>query len=101
MKERNQQIVIKWPNFMASRILAILYDEEYEKPKMSTAFTIFRTLLESGTQAAKEKYQLLYKNQRDNYYFDKDEFEILATKLEGKNENEKATVLRKLISKNK
>ena len=65
---------------------------------MSAAFTVFQTMLDAGIHTAKEKYQQLNKNQRDQYYFEKSEFEILATELEEKNENEKARVMRELIS---
>ena len=98
MKERDNQIVIKWPSFMASKILAILYVEDYAKPKMSAAFSVFQTMLESGVHAAKEQYQQLDKNQRDQYYFEKTVFELLATKLGENNENEKAKILRTLTS---
>jgi len=32
-KEYKKQIVIKWPNFMISRVLAVMYGEEYDMPK--------------------------------------------------------------------
>lgn len=99
MKERNNQIVIKWPSYMASRILAILYDEEYNMPKMSAAYSVFRVILDSGIQAAIEKYHDLYTNHKDSYYFEESEFDTLANKFNEIDEDEKAVTMRKFIGR--
>ena len=81
MKEPNQQIVKKWPSFMASRILAILYDEAYDMPKKSAAYEVFRFMLSSGLQAGIEKYHEIDENLRDQYYFDDEEWNILGLRF--------------------
>jgi len=99
MKEQNNQIVIKWESYIASRILAILYDEEYDMPRMSAAYSVFRVMLDSGIQAAIEKYHDLYTNHKDSYYFEDSKFDTLANKFDEIDEYEKAMAMRKLISK--
>jgi CubicO group peptidase (beta-lactamase class C family) len=81
LKEIGNQIVIKWPNFMASRIVSILYDEEYEQPKKSAAYEVFKALIDSGTKKAGEKFEELKSKQSDYFYFDENEFNILRKKL--------------------
>ena len=73
-KEYKKQIVIKWPNYMMSRILAVLYGEEYDLPKKSGAYAIFKTMLDSGEKKATNFYHEMKKNQRDKYYLNKHEF---------------------------
>ena len=73
-KEYKKQIVVKWPEYMMSRILAVMYDEEYDLPKKSGAFLIFKTLLDSGEAKATNLFNEMEKNQSDNYYLNKREF---------------------------
>ncbi len=73
-KEYKKQIVIKWPEYMMSRILAVLYGEEYDLPKKSGAYVIFKTMLDSGEKKATNLYHEMKKNQRDKYYLNKREF---------------------------
>jgi len=73
-KEYKKQIVIKWPDYMMSRVLAVLYGEEYDLPKKSGAYVIFKTMLDSGEKKATNLYREMKKNQRDKYYLNKREF---------------------------
>ena len=73
-KEYKKQIVIKWPSYMMSRILAVLYGEEYDLPKKSGAYVIFKTMLDSGEKKATNLYLKMKINQRDKYYLNKREF---------------------------
>jgi len=73
-KEYKKQIVIKWPEYMMSRILAVMYGEEYDLPKKSGAFIIFKTLLDSGEVKATNLYNEMKNNQSDKYYLNKREF---------------------------
>ena len=73
-KEYKKQIVIKWPEYMMSRILAVMYGEEYDLPKKSGAYVIFKTLLDSGEEEAAKLYNDMKKNQSDKYYLSKREF---------------------------
>jgi len=75
------QIVIKWPNFMVSRILAVLYDEEYDLPKKSAAFTVFKTLINSGQNEAENLYTEILSKQLDKYYIDESEFIFFESEL--------------------
>jgi len=81
MKERNNQIFVKWPSYITSRVLAILFDEEYDMPRISGAYTVFRAFLESGVQAGTETYHDLDANQKNQYYFNEDEFHTLGQTL--------------------
>jgi len=78
------QIVIKWPSSIASPILSILYDEDYELVKKSGAFSVFRTLIESGQTKAENKLMEI-RNQQDKYYIDRNEFEFFEDELRRKN----------------
>ena len=80
-KEYKNQIVIKWPSFMISRILAVVYGEEYDMPKKSAAFEVFKTLNESGSEKAKERYYYIKQNLKDQFYFENDEFVKLSQEL--------------------
>jgi len=75
------QIVKKWPNVMVSRILAVLYDEEYDLPKKSAAFTVFKTLINSGQNEAENLYTEILSRQLDKYYIDKSEFIFFESEL--------------------
>jgi hypothetical protein len=50
-------------------------------PRKSAAYEVFRTLLDSGEDAAVKKYAALYENQEDRFWFKDEEFEILAREL--------------------
>jgi len=81
-KEQNQHILQGWGNVdITSRILAILYEKPYDLPRKSAAYEVFRTLLDSGENAAITKYTDLYEDQQDKYWFKDEEFEILAHEL--------------------
>lgn len=81
-KEQNQHILQGWGSVdIASRILAILYEKPYDLPRKSAAYEVFRTLLDSGENAAIEKYSDLHENQQDKFWFKDEEFEILAHEL--------------------
>lgn len=75
------EIVIKWPRFMVSRILAVLYDEAYDLPKKSAAFTVFDTLIHSGQEDAKKLYAKIMIEQLDRYYIDESEFVYFESEL--------------------
>lgn len=75
------QIVIKWPNWMVSRILAVIYGEDYDLPKKSGAFVVFRALVDSGQIDAKEIYQEITEKKSNNYYLDESEFEFFEEEL--------------------
>nr|NQU91570.1 beta-lactamase family protein [Bacteroidota bacterium] len=75
------QIVIKWPTFMVSRILAVIYGEPYDPPRKSGAFTVFKTLLDSGTLEAENLYKKIESKQTDQYYLEEKEFEFFTKEL--------------------
>ena len=83
-KEYKKEIVIKWPDYMMSRILAIMYGEEYDLPKKSGAFAIFQTLLESGYEDAEKLHKEIIEKQTDKYYLDKREFMFFEDELNKK-----------------
>jgi len=78
------QIAIKWPSSIASPIISILYNEDYEVTKMSGAFIVFKTLIESDQNEAENKFVDISK-QQDKYYLDKSEFEFFEEELRKKN----------------
>jgi CubicO group peptidase (beta-lactamase class C family) len=81
-KEQNQHILQGYgTSDIASRILAILYDQPYDLPRKSAAYEVFRTLVDSGEVAASEKYHDLFENKQDRFWFKDEEFEILAHEL--------------------
>lgn len=90
------QIVIKWPNVMMSRILAIMYDEEYDLPKKSAAFTIFKILLDSGQKEAVDFYKEIKVQQTDKYYLDESEFEFFENELNSADMKDIAKVYNKI-----
>ena len=90
IKEYKKEIVIKWPTSMIPQILAILYGEEYDLPKKSTAFVVFKTLIESGQKEAENKYDELINKLQDNYYIDDSEFEFFEEELRKNNMEKKA-----------
>jgi len=92
------EIVIKWANSIASPILSILYNEEYELTKMSGAFVVFKTLIESGLNKAENKFFDIIK-QQEKYYIDKSEFEFFEEELKKKNMAIEADKIQTFIQK--
>ncbi len=80
-KEYKKQIVIKWSDYMMSRILAVMYGEEYDLPKKSGAFEVFKTLQNSGAVEAEKLMADITNNQTDKYYLKKREFEFFNQQL--------------------
>jgi CubicO group peptidase (beta-lactamase class C family) len=81
MKEPGAQIVVKWPEYITSRILAVLYDEPYETPKKSAAFAVFEMLRDHGVEAARRRYAELVIGENPTYYVEEAEFHRLAAVL--------------------
>jgi len=79
------QIVIKWPSALASPVLSILYNEEYILPGKSAAFTIFKTLINSGQHAAEDEYARIMNEPEERYYFNDDEFKFFLEELAARN----------------
>lgn len=98
-KEHKKQIVIKWPDYMMSRILAIMYGEEYDLPKKSGAFAIFKTLLDSGDEDAEKFHKEITENQTDKYYLNKREFLFFKDELNNKGMVDKALSFEKIYTK--
>lgn len=78
------QIVIKWPQWMVSRILAVIYGEDYDLPKRSGAFSIFKTLIDSGDQEAEKLMKAIVEKQKGKYYMDENEYEFFEEELKKK-----------------
>ncbi len=51
--------------------LAILYGDEYDLPKKSGAFEVFKTLIDSGAVEAENLMSDIVNNQTDKYYIEK------------------------------
>ena len=83
-KEYKKEIVIKWPDYMMSRILAVMYGAEYDLPKKSGAFSIFQALIESGYEDAEKLQKEIIGKQNDKYYLKKREFLFLKDELNDK-----------------
>ena len=79
------QIVIKWPSAIASPILSILYNEEYNLTKKSGAFEVFKTLIESGQAESEKKYYEIIDTFQDKYYINENEFVFFKKELINKN----------------
>ena len=92
------EIAVKWANAIASPILSILYNEDYELTKISGAFTIFKTLIESDLKQAESKFNEIEK-QQDKYYIDKSEFQFFYEELKKKNMDIKADEFQNFIRK--
>lgn len=92
------QIAIKWPSAIASPILSILYNEDYEITKKSGALIVFKTLIESDQSEAENKFNDIRK-QLDKYYIDKSEFEFFEKELRKKNMNNEADKYQSFIQK--
>ena len=99
IKEYKRQIVIKWPTSMIPQILAILYGEEHDLPKKSTAFTIFKTLIESGQNEAENMYDEILNKLQDKYYSDDSEFEFFKEELRKNNMQKQSEEYKQIIMK--
>lgn len=86
MKEPGAQIVVKWPEYITSRILAVLYDEPYEMPRISAAFAVFEVVRDEGVEAGRRRYAELVTEGDPAYYVDEDEFQRLAEVLPALND---------------
>jgi len=93
------QIVIKWANAIASPILSILYNEDYELTKKSGAFAIFNILFEFGEEEARKKLGEITHELQTDYYVDKSEFKFFEDLLR-KNKMEKQADIYKKITAN-
>ena len=91
------EIVIKWPNAIASPVLSILYDEDYEITKRSGAFTVFKTLIESGKADAERTYAEITGRLQDDYYVDRGEFAFFLDLLGKKSMEKQAEEYRQII----
>jgi CubicO group peptidase (beta-lactamase class C family) len=96
IKEYKREIVIKWPTSMIPQILAILYSEEYDLSKKSAAYTIFKTLIESGQNEAENMYDEILNKMQDKYYIDDNEFEFFEKELRKKNLEKQAEGYRQI-----
>ena len=100
-KEQNQHILQACgTSDIASRILAILYDQPYDLPRKSAAYEVFQTLLDSGGTAAAAKYKDLFENKQDKFWFKNEEFEILARELYDAGKLNEALAYCELVSTN-
>jgi len=99
IKEYKKEIVIKWPTSMIPQILAILYGEEYDLPKRSAAFTIIKTLIESGQNEAENMYDEILTKRQAKYYTDDNEFEFFEKELRKNNMKKQAEEYRQITMK--
>jgi len=86
MKEPGDQIVVKWPEYITSRILGVLYDEDYDMPRKSAAYEVFEEVRDRGVEAGRKRYEELFMTEDVEYYVDEDEFSRLAEVLPALNE---------------
>lgn len=91
------QIVIKWPDAIASPVLAILYGEEYELSKISGAFTVFSALVRSGRSEAGRIHDEILRSGQGRYYLDDDEIEFFLEELENRGRDEEAAAYRAIF----
>ena len=94
----DNQIVIKWPSSIASPIISILYNEDYELTKMSGAFVVFKTLVESGQEEAEKLFNEIEK-QQDKYYLDKSELEFLEEEFRQNDMDIEADEIHTIVNK--
>lgn len=59
---------------MVPQILAVIYGEEYDLPKMSGAVVIFKTLIDLKKNETKKLKYSIIENQPDELYLDDNEF---------------------------
>ena len=99
-KEYKKEIVIKWPRYMMSRILAVMYGAEYDLPKKSGAFAIFQTLNESGYEDAEKLHKEIIGKQNNKYYLKKRELLFFKDQLNEKGMNDMASSYDEITKKN-
>lgn len=88
--------MIKWASAIASPVISILYNEDYNLTKMSGAFVVFKTLIESGKDEAGKKYDEITNTQQAKYYFSKREFEFFEDLLNENSMGKQAVEYRKI-----
>ncbi len=81
LKEPGAQIVVKWPEYVTSRILAVLYGEPYEMPRKSAAYAVFEAVRDGGVAAGRQRYADVVVGDDPAYYIDQDEFARLSEVL--------------------
>jgi CubicO group peptidase (beta-lactamase class C family) len=81
LKEPGAQIVVKWPEYVTSRILAVLYGEPYSMPRKSAAFAVFEAVRDGGIEAGRRRYAELFTARDPGYYVDEEEFSQLSEVL--------------------
>lgn len=81
LKEPGAQIVVKWPEYVTSRILAILYGDAYDMPRRSAAFAVFEAVRDLGPGEGRRKYAEIVVSEDPAYYFDEAEFIRLSEVL--------------------
>jgi hypothetical protein len=86
MKEPGAEIVVKWPEYITSRILAAPYGEPYQLPTKSAAFAVFEVVRDQGSEAGRRKYAEVVIGKDPAYYVDEDEFRRLAEVLPALND---------------
>lgn len=93
-----KQIAIKWASAIVSPTLAILYGEDYDLPKESAAFEVFKTLNNSGEVEAKNLYANIESKQSDNYYLRRREILFFEKQFEEKGLTKQAKFYRGLFT---
>jgi CubicO group peptidase (beta-lactamase class C family) len=68
---------------VSRKILAILYDQPFDKPKMSVGETVAKTMLEFGIPAALEKYETLKSENQGKYSFKEMDMNNIGYQLVG------------------
>ncbi len=81
LKEPGAQIVVKWPEYVTSRILAVLYDEPYDMPRKSAAYAVFEAVRDGGVAAGLRRHSELVVGNDPAYHVDEDEFDRLTEVL--------------------
>ncbi len=94
-----KQIAIKWASAFVSPVLAILYGEEYDLPKKSGAFEVFKTLIDSGAVEAENLMSDIVNNQTDKYYLKKREFDFFKKQLMDRGLSNEAEAYNKIYEK--
>lgn len=86
IKEPGAQIVVKWPEYITSRILAALYGKPYDMPKKSAAFAVFEVVRDQGVKAGRQRYAEIVTGNDPAHYVDEAEFIRLAKVLPALND---------------
>jgi hypothetical protein len=96
-----KQIAIKWASAFVSPVLAILYGEEYDLPKKSGAFEVFKTLIDSGAVEAENLMSDIVNHNTNQYYLKTREFEFFEKQLMDKGMISKAEAYKKIYEKSR